>query len=130
MSIERRAAPLRGWRILVAEDDYFVADELVQALESAGAEILGPVADLRQANQLARSGAIDAAVLDVNLMGQLSFPVADTLAEHGVPFLFATGYDPAIIPYAHRDVPCFTKPVATRSIVTAIEAARPLQAAH
>jgi len=130
MGIERRTAPLRGWRILVAEDDYFAADELVQALERAGAEIIGPAADLRQANQLARSGAIDAAILDVNLMGQLSFPVADTLAEHGVPFLFATGYDPAIVPYAYRDVPCFTKPVATHAIVAAMAATRSLQAAH
>ncbi|HWL69894.1 MAG TPA: hypothetical protein VNS22_16105 [Geminicoccus sp.] len=121
---------MRGWRILVAEDDYFAADELVQALERAGAEIIGPAADLRQANQLARSGAIDAAILDVNLMGQLSFPVADTLAEHGVPFLFATGYDPAIVPYAYRDVPCFTKPVATHAIVAAMAATRSLQAAH
>ncbi|WP_200840979.1 response regulator [Geminicoccus flavidas] len=130
MAIERRSAPLRGRRILVAEDDFFAADDIVQALERAGAEVVGPASDLRQANQIARSGAIDGAILDVNLMGQLSFPVADTLAEHGVPFLFATGYDPAVLPYTYRDVPCFTKPVPAHAIVAAMAAARPLQAAH
>ncbi|MBO1073475.1 PAS domain-containing protein [Roseomonas marmotae] len=84
--------PLAGRRVLVVEDEALIAAEIGAVLRSAGCCVLGPAATVEQAMRLAETSAIDLAVLDVNLGGQASFPVADLLARRGVPVVFATGY--------------------------------------
>jgi DNA-binding NarL/FixJ family response regulator len=71
-----------------------VAMEMENTLRRLGCEVVGPAATLEEALRLAQAeaGRIDAAVLDVNLAGRPSFPVADLLAGRGVPVVFATGY--------------------------------------
>lgn len=109
---------LRGRRILVVEDEYLIADDLRTALEEAGAEVLGPVPSVEDAEVLIASElAIDGALLDVNVRGQQIFVVADRLAELGVPFVFATGYDPASIPDRYNERPRLEKPIKARQIV-------------
>jgi hypothetical protein len=54
--------------------------------------------------------AIDAAVLDVNLNGQMSYPIADTLAARSVPFVFSTGYDKDTLLDSYRTFPVLQKP--------------------
>ena len=68
--------------------------ELEEALRDLGCEVLGPAATVDEAVRLAQAetGRIDAAILDVNLAGRPSFPVADLLTGRGVPVVFATGY--------------------------------------
>jgi len=85
---------LAGCRVLLVEDEVLVAMEMEQALRDLGCQILGPAATLEEALRLAQSEAdrIDAAVLDINLAGRPSFPVADLLAGRGVPVVFTTGY--------------------------------------
>ncbi|WP_159348669.1 PAS domain S-box protein [Roseomonas harenae] len=85
---------LTGRRVLLVEDELLVAMETEEALRDLGCEVLGPAATIEEALRLAQSeaGRIDAAVLDVNLAGRPSFPVADLLAGRGVPVVFATGY--------------------------------------
>lgn len=98
---------LRGLRVLVAEDEYLLADDLRAELEQAGAVVLGPVARLQHAlDIIAEEPDIDVAVLDVNLSGDKIFPVADRLIQLGVPVIFTTGYDQATIPprYSHIDI--------------------------
>src|SRR5690349_14722499 len=98
-------------RVLVVEDEYYLADDMAQALQKLGAEIVGPVPTRDKALALLASGErIDAAVLDINLKGQTVYPVADALRERGVPFVFATGYDPSAIPAAYVEVPRWEKP--------------------
>lgn len=112
---------LAGRRVLLVEDDYMIADVLCQELEGAGAEILGPVPDVQAALELlAAGGAIDAAVLDVNLGGEMVWPVADALLARGVPFVFATGYDRAAIPARYARVACCEKPVGPDAIARAL----------
>ncbi|MEZ0172613.1 response regulator [Microvirga sp. TS319] len=98
-------------RVLVVEDEYFIADDMAKALEKLGAEVVGLVPKRDKALMLLSSGeGIDAAVLDINLRGEEVFPVADALAERGIPFVFATGYDPSSVPVAYADVPRWAKP--------------------
>ena len=85
-------APSNGPRVLVVEDEAMVAMMLEDMLIDLGCEIVGPAASLQAGLKLARSGSFDAAVLDVNLAGEKAFPIADVLAERGIPFVYATGY--------------------------------------
>jgi len=90
---------LRERRILVVEDEYLVADLIASELSEAGAIVLGPVGSLGEALDLIGMGAsIDAAVLDINLRGEMVYPAADLLVKRAVPIVFTTGYDPASIP--------------------------------
>ena len=112
---------LTGRRVLVVEDEYFLADDLSRALTQLGAEVLGPVATREEAFELLASGErIDLAVLDINLQGESVFPVADTLLEQGVPFLFATGYDQTAIPVQYQQVPRWEKPFAPEALAQAL----------
>jgi CheY-like chemotaxis protein len=97
-------------RVLIAEDEYFLADDMARVLQKLGVHVVGPVSSTDKALALLREEPLDAAVLDINLKGQMVFPVADALREQGVPFIFATGYDASIVPEAYRDVPRWEKP--------------------
>ena len=109
-------SPLSGSRILVVEDEYLLAQDLARALRLGGAEIIGPAATVSAALALLSGSAVtDGAVIDVNLRGQDAYPVADALLNRGIPFVFATGYDPGNIPSRYDSVPRCEKPVrATR----------------
>lgn len=108
---------LRGRRVLVVEDEYFFATDLARELEAHGAVVLGPVARIEDAlPHLAREGAPDLAVLDVNLGGEMVFPLADELSRQGIPFLFATAYAPWDLPSAFARIPHCEKPVRVRRI--------------
>ncbi len=85
---------LRGRRILVAEDEYAIAQEVASAFAAVGAEVLGPAATLADTLRAASApGRIDAAVLDVNLRGEMAWPAVEALLGRGVPVVLATGYD-------------------------------------
>ena len=99
-------ARLQGRRILVVEDDFITAEDLRRELEHLGAEVLGPVPDVAGALGLvAGDPAPDGALLDINLGGVASYPVADALRARDVPFVFVTGYDSGAIPASYADVP-------------------------
>ena len=63
---------------------------------------------------------LDGAVLDINLHGEMSYPVAALLTETGTPFLFVTGYDSWTIDDRYRDVPRYEKPVHSADVVVAL----------
>ena len=112
--------------MLVVEDEYFIAEELRQALERLGTTVVGPVPTGEEALALLKSEPIDAAVLDINLRGEMSFAVADALEERAIPFVFATGYDRAAIPERFRDVPLWSKPFdAERLVLTTLQLQQP-----
>ncbi|MCK1733506.1 response regulator [Bradyrhizobium sp. 138] len=107
----RQRAPLTGRRILVVEDEYFLADDIGNALRTLGAEIAGPVGHIEDAAEMLRNGgALDAAVLDVNIRAAPIFPIARELRARQVPFVFTTGYDRISIETEFRDVPLWEKP--------------------
>lgn len=107
---------LDGRRILVVEDEYFIAAEIKRQLAGEGAEIVGPVGSLAAGLSLADE-PLDAAVLDVNLSETMSFPIADRLGDRDVPFLFLTGYDGWSLPVTYQDAPCLPKPFSAGSVV-------------
>ena len=114
-------ALLRERHMLVVEDGFLLASELCRALEQAGATIVGPVPDLPAALDLIASApVVQGAILDVNLRGQMVFPAADMLIERNLPFLFATGYDQAVIPPRFCHVLRLEKPIATAEAVRAL----------
>ena len=109
----------QGRRVLVAEDEYLLAEDLREELERAGALVLGPVPTVREALELlAAEPAPDMAILDINLGGEMVYPVADALRARGIPFIFATGYEPWSIPEAYKDVPRAEKPVEVRQLTS------------
>lgn len=79
-------------RVLIVKDEPLVAMHLEDLLIELGHEVIALATRLEKAMSLAREGDIDFAILDLNLAGTKSFPVADILRERGIPFLFATGY--------------------------------------
>src|SRR4051812_44985175 len=102
---------LNHCRILVVEDEYFIADDMAKALEKLGAHVIGPASDQEKAlDLLSSTEKIHAAVLDINLRGSSAFPIANTLVEQGIPFVFTTGYAPESVPSAYADIPRWEKP--------------------
>lgn len=111
----------QGRRILVVEDEYFLADELSTVLTEAGAEVLGPVPSIEEASAIIRGDErIDAALLDVNLRGEPIFSVADELRAQHVPFVFATGYDQLALPERFAGAIRIEKPVRPRAVIVAL----------
>lgn len=88
------ASALQGLRVLVVEDEALIAEDTAQILVGLGCTVLGPVATPEAALVLIGQEAArpDVALLDVNLAGRSSFPVADALAAQGVPVVFMSGY--------------------------------------
>jgi CheY-like chemotaxis protein len=115
-------AALAGKRILVVEDEYFVASELKKQLLRAQAEVVGPVADATAGCRLAEAEALDGAVIDVNLNGETSYMLADRLTAAGIPHLFVTGYDGSSLPEAYRATPRLTKPYAEAVMIATVSA--------
>jgi DNA-binding response OmpR family regulator len=103
---------IAGHCVLVVEDEYLIAADLADVLEDAGADVIGPVASVREALELVETfgDRLDGAVLDVNLREERVFPVAEALARRGVPYIFTTGYDSGIIPELHANAPRHQKP--------------------
>jgi CheY-like chemotaxis protein len=115
---------LDGRRLLVVEDDYFIAAELVDTLEQLGVKVVGPAGSVRDALELLGSIAeVDGAVLDINLGQEYVFPVADVLFARAVPFVFVTGYDAIAIPEAYASAFRCEKPVDSNSLVQKLSSA-------
>jgi DNA-binding response OmpR family regulator len=95
--MERQQPPLKGARILVAEDNVLAAMEVEQILKDCGCEPVGPVATVDEALRLARNERLDGAVLDVNLRDEAVFPVAQELCRRGIRMIFATGYETSYV---------------------------------
>jgi CheY-like chemotaxis protein len=103
-------SPFSGRRVLLVEDEMIVACLLEDMLADLGCTVVGPAASVDQALAMIDAEAIDVAVLDVNLNGQMSYPVADALAARGVPFAFSTGYHKDRLLENYRNVPALQKP--------------------
>ncbi|CUX67642.1 putative response regulator receiver (CheY-like protein) [Agrobacterium tumefaciens str. Kerr 14] len=109
-----------GKHILVVEDEYFLADETRQKLEQLGATVVGPAANVEDALELIASSKIDGAILDVHLGDEFVFPVAEELEQADVPFVFATGYDPDVIPAKFSGFALCGKPTELGKIASAL----------
>lgn len=113
---------LAGRRVLVVEDDYLLALELVLTVEDAGGEVVGPALSVAEALELLDPSPCVAS-LDVQLGQETSSPIADELARRGVPFVFVTG-TPERIAAPHHTRPICSKPapghIVTQALVEAL----------
>jgi DNA-binding response OmpR family regulator len=123
--VEPKAQRIAGHCVLVVEDEYLIAADLAGVLEDAGANVIGPVGSVREALELVEAfgDRLDGAVLDVNLREERVFPVAEALAERGVPYIFTTGYDSGVIPAPYGDALRHEKPVDPTILVRWLSAA-------
>jgi CheY-like chemotaxis protein len=109
-------------RLLVVEDDPFIAVDLHDLLASAGAVVLGPVPTVRAALALLETDRPHAALLDLNLRGERSTPVAEALHAAAVPFVLVTGYSRSQINEpALREAPIVSKPVHASILMRALQ---------
>ena len=113
---------LDNHRVLVVEDEYFIADDLCTVLRAHGARVVGPVGRGDEAVALLDAAPVDLAVLDIDLHGQPGYGVADALRARGVPFVFATGYGVDAIRGEYRDVPRWEKPYRYEALLAALSA--------
>jgi CheY-like chemotaxis protein len=113
---------LHGRRILVIEDDYLVAIVLGDLLEEAGAQVIGPIGEIDEAVTFIKdnSTAFDSAVLDVNLHGRKSYPIADALVAQHICFVFTTGYGAEALDEAYRCYPRCEKPINEEKLIAAL----------
>jgi PAS domain S-box-containing protein len=102
---------IRGNRILVVEDEALVAIALCDTLCECGFEIVGPCSTVSEALSVISAVKFDAAVLDVNLNGEMIYPAAELLAERGIPFVFMTGYSVEGIDIRFQSMKAMHKPV-------------------
>jgi len=98
--------------VLVVEDELLLASVIAEVLEGEGFSVRGPYPKLSSAlNAVDKDAKLDIAFLDVNLRGELVFPLAHRLRELGVPFVFCTGYVAALeFPPELADAPVIAKP--------------------
>lgn len=111
---------LAGRRVLVVEDEYFIADDITRALQREGAYVLGPTATPAEALRLLENERPDLGILDINLRGSTGLRVADAFADLEIPFVFATGYDAAMVPRRHANVPIWHKPFEVSQLVGSV----------
>lgn len=89
--VEQCRRNLRGKRIMIVEDEILIAMELEMSLQDAGSDVVGPFTELAQADSIQDRSVVDAALLDVNLNGDVVYPLADRLQQMDVPLVFYTG---------------------------------------
>jgi CheY-like chemotaxis protein len=117
------AHDLAGRRVLVIEDESMVMMLLQDMLEDIGCVVVGAASRLPEATEKAKSLAFDVAILDVNLNGERTFPIAEVLAERGVRFAFATGYGVASLPPGFTGRPVLQKPFQQQELERVLRAA-------
>lgn len=111
--------PLQGRRAFVVEDEPLVAMAMVRRLAELGAQSIGPFGSLAEAFE-ALSAEFDVAILDVNVAGELVYPLAAALAERGKPFIFITGYEAQSIDTRFAAAPVLAKPIEDEHLVDAL----------
>jgi two-component SAPR family response regulator len=112
-------------RILILEDEYFLADDCAKAVARCGMQVIGPFADAANALQALKGNHPDGAIIDINLRGVMAYPVADVLQDRSVPFVFYTGYVELNLPKRFANVIRVAKPespgIAVRELLKCIK---------
>lgn len=111
-------------KVLVVEDEQLVAMLVEDMLYDLGYEVAAIASNLQAGLHVAEQIKFDLAVLDVNLNGEKSFPIADLLLEHGVPVVFASGYGMSGVREFYPLVPVLQKPFTQKALADALDAAR------
>jgi len=111
---------LPGCRILVVEDDYFIANDVSDFLSALDCDVVGPFSSIEDSLREIDHRLPDGAVLDVNVAGRAVYPLARVLMQRKVPLLFVTGYDSRNISQTFKAVPHLTKPISANRLQNAV----------
>lgn len=111
---------MRGLTILVVEDEFLLACSLEEELRALGHSVLGPYGDREEATRVSRGRPFDLAILDINIAGDMIYPLADELASRGIPFIFLTGYGALNLPERFRACRRLSKPYDLKDLVQEI----------
>ena len=109
-SSKRAGTTAARLRIFIAEDEFLLAVMLEDDLRDNGFDVVGFYSRLQDAREAAATEAFDLAVLDINMNGEMAYPIADVLIERGIPFVFLSGYGNVTLPERLKAVPCIAKP--------------------
>lgn len=120
MSSEAKPQPLS---VFLVEDETLIQMMVADMIEELGHTVIAQASDLNQALSLAQTTDLDVAILDINLSGQRIDPVAETLSNRNLPFIFASGYRGEGRTDRFRDRPALQKPFSLSQLAEAIEAA-------
>ena len=108
-------------RILIVEDEPFLALALEETLIDAGFAIAGVTGRIDKALAVIDSGGCDSAILDANLAGISATPVAAALTARGLPFIVMSGYSANQQPEALRAAPLVQKPCRPERIIETLK---------
>jgi CheY-like chemotaxis protein len=108
--------PPKALRVFVVEDEGMVAMLIEDMLTELGHEVGAVASRMEEALQIAKTGLFDFAIVDVNLDGQPSYPLAGLLNSRGIPFAFATGYGLDGLDHQFAAVPTLAKPFVTADL--------------
>ena len=108
-------------RVLIVEDEMMVEMFLKDMLVDLGHEIVASKRSVNEGLEIAQSAQFDFAILDVNLRGVPSYPIADVLRERGIPFAFATGYGKTGIDDRFADIVVLSKPFSIKLLSSIID---------
>lgn len=110
--------PLADCRLLIVEDNFLVAEAIKEAVEAAGARVVGPYPSMIDAlEHLGELTAIDGAILDIGLDGVDSYPLAQALQTTRIPFMFLTGVSQGHLPEQFARTPHMEKPFDERELI-------------
>ena len=112
--------PLEGARVLIVEDEFYLADDLARALRNAGAEPIGPVGSVAEAENLVERRLVDAAIVDLNLHGNIASDFVERLEARELPCIIVSGYSEEALPEDVSDVLSLQKPVDPDSVIKSL----------
>ncbi|KTB69602.1 response regulator [Pseudomonas syringae] len=118
MSVESNETSLP--RVLLVEDETMLAMLMEMMLEDLGFATAYHASTLNDGVEYARNGEYDLAILDINIIGGTSFPIAAAIADRGIPFMFCSGYGRLGIPDTWVDRQCVAKPFSADQLSRAL----------
>lgn len=124
-TVEIRKSIPDARQVLLVEDEALIGMMMVDILSELGYSVIGPITNVSEASTAAKSGNFEYAVLDINLKGELVYPVADLLIKAGVPFVFVTGYSAERIDKRYSVVPTLQKPLQKKDLQNAFARVKP-----
>jgi PAS domain S-box-containing protein len=98
-------------RVLLVEDESLIAMMMDQTLRDLAFDVVGPFGTVREAIDAVERTPIDAGILDINLGGEMAYPIARLLQARKVPFVFMTGYGTDTVAAPFPDVRILQKPL-------------------
>jgi CheY-like chemotaxis protein len=118
-------APPPNARVLIVEDEVIVSMLLEDMLAELGYAVIGPATRIDSALAMAETAALEAAVLDVNLNGRTTYPVAEALSRRAIPFVLSTGYGIGELGERFRGTPVLQKPFQRDDLARALSIVMP-----